>query len=307
MSAPGRGRQGHEPARRAARAHDELVTALYGGEIEELAGARLLYNRHLEEPEWSHAGAIELDEAAWPERLSAIREFFRRRQRAPALVTDPWTSPASLPDRLARDGWAEAFRHRGLVFPSQALLPAFDWPEEAAIEELASPAPRAEASETESAEPIPFVLEGELPPDERRSFPSMDAFVSVFIAAFTETAPGYSFHGYRRAIPAGFERPRPGVELVHTVVSIDGEPAAIGSRVLASGVAGLYNLGVAPKFRARGLGAAVTFHRVAEARAAGAEVVCLLTEDPKVEASQLKRGFVPAFELVGWTQGSGEA
>jgi hypothetical protein len=47
--------------------------------------------------------------------------------------------------------------------------------------------------------------------------------------------------------------------------------------------------------------APVTLHRVAEARAAGAEVVYLLTEDPRVERSQMRRGFVPGFELVGWT------
>lgn len=296
-----------EPARRAARAHDELVTALYGGELEARDGVRLLYNRYLEEPEWSHAGAIEVEEAAWPDRLALVTDFFRRRQRSPALVTDAWTSPASLPDLLARTGWSVAFRHCGLLFPSQALLPVYDWPQEAAIEELASPMPRAEDEEEAQVEPIPFVLEGELPPGERRAFPAMDAFVSVFLAAFAETAPDYSFLGYRRAIPAGLERPLPGVELAHTVVSIDGEPAAVGSRVLAGGVAGLYNLGVAPRFRSRGLGAALTFHRVAEARAAGAEVVYLLTEDPRVEAAQRKRGFVTGFELVGWTAQRGEA
>jgi ribosomal protein S18 acetylase RimI-like enzyme len=295
-----------DPARRAARAHDELVAALYGGELETLDGLRLLYNRFLEEAEWSHAGAIETGEAEWPELLVTVRDFFRRRQRQPALVTDPWTAPASLPGLLARDGWTEAFRHRGLLFPNQALLPLFEWPQEATIEELASPAPEA-PSDTEPVEPIPFVLEGELAPDERRSFPAMDAFVSVFLAAFTETAPGQSLLGYRRAIPAGFERPRPGVELVHTVVTIDGEPAAVGSRVHHRGVAGLYNLGVAPRFRNRGLGGALTIHRVAEARSAGAELVYLLTEDPRVEEAQKRRGFVPAFELVGWTEATPEA
>jgi hypothetical protein len=46
----------------------------------------------------------------------------------------------------------------------------------------------------------------------------------------------------------------------------------------------------------------MTLHRVAEARSAGAEVVYLLVEDPRVEASQRKRGFVPGFEMVGWTE-----
>ena len=284
---------------RAARAHDRLVTALYGGELEEAGGLRLLYNRHLEEPEWSHAGAIEIDEAAWPERLAAVRDFFRRRQRPAALVTDAWTSPAWLGERLATEGWSEAFRHRGLIYPSQKLLPPIEWPSGATVEELASLAAVHDDPE-DPVEPVPYALEGELS-FERRALPSMDSFVAVFVAAFAETAPDYNWQGYRRAIPAGFERPVPGIEIVHTVVSIGGEPAAVGSRAIASGVAGLYNLGVAPKFRGRKLGGAVTLHRVAEARAAGAEVVYLLTEEPAVEAAQLARGFVPGFELVGWS------
>jgi ribosomal protein S18 acetylase RimI-like enzyme len=290
-------RRRDDPGYRAARAHDELATALYGGELHELAGARLLYNRYIDEPEWSHAGALELDEAAWPDLLAAIRDFFHRRQRAAALVTDPWSAPPTLAERLARDGWVEAFRHSGLVFPRQALLPEIDWPSRSTIEELASPAPPVDE---EPIELTSFVEE--ISTFAPHSFPTMETFLAVFVAAFAETAPGYSFHGYRRAIPAGFERPRPGVEIVHTLVTVDGQPAAVGSRALAGGVAGLYNLGVAPRFRGRGLGGTVTLHRVAEARAAGAEVVYLLTEDAEVEAAQRARGFVPAFELVGWVE-----
>jgi hypothetical protein len=89
--------------RRAARAHDELVTALYGGELEQLDGARLLYNRHIEEPEWSHAGALAVDEAARPERLASSGVLPPAAPRG--VVTDPWTAPASLPgsSRAAAD------------------------------------------------------------------------------------------------------------------------------------------------------------------------------------------------------------
>jgi hypothetical protein len=288
-------------ARRAARAHDELVTALYGGELATLDGVRLLYNRYLEEPTWSHAGAIEVGEAEWPQRLAAVRDFFGRRQRRPAIVTDAWTAPASLPDLLESDGWRPAFRHQGLLFPERAIVPACDWPARTTLEELSSSDTPPPPDPDEPLEPVPFALEGELP-GEQRAFPSMAAFVAVFAAAFAERASGTPLAGFHRAILAGFERPRPGVELVHTVVSIDGQPAAIGSRVLCDGVAGLYNLGVAPTFRGRGLGVATTFHRVAAARSEGADTVFVLSDHPRIEAGHLKRGFERGFELVGWQE-----
>ena len=283
-------------ARRAARAHDELVTTLYGGELHDEGGMKLLYNRYLDEAEWSHAGAIEIDEAAWPERLAVVRDFFRRRQRVPAMVADPWTTPPDLALRLRAEGWSESFRHAGLIFPAARALGDVAWPAASSIEELASPPPQ---EEVEPEELTPFA---EVAMDDQRRFPSMEAFGEVFEAAFGETAPDYSFAGYRRAIPAGFERPRPGVQVVHTLVRIAGEPAAIGSRVQFEGVAGLYNLGVGPKFRGRNLGGILTLHRVAEARAEGAQVVFLLTEDARVEAGHLKRGFERGFELVGWQE-----
>ena len=283
-------------ARRAVRAHDELVTTLYGGELHEESGMKLLYNRYLDEAEWSHAGALEVDEAAWPERLAAVRDFFRRRQRVPAVAADPWSTPPDLARRLQDEGWSESFRNAGLLFPAARALGDIAWPAGSSVEELSSPPPE------EDGEPEELTAFAEVAMDDQRRFPSMEAFASVFEAAFGETAPSYNFAGYRRAIPAGFERPRPGVQIVHTLVRINGEPAAVGSRVQFDGVSGLYNLGVAPKFRGRDLGGILTLHRVAEARAEGAEVVFLLTEDARVEAGHLKRGFERAFELVGWQE-----
>ncbi len=130
---------------------------------------------------------------------------------------------------------------------------------------------------------------------------SLEAFSKIFHESFLETADGDLSPAYGQAFAAALTRPLSDVEVVHLLVRIGGEPAAVGSWALRKGVAGLYNLGVAPRFRRLGLGRAITLHRVAATRAAGAEVVYLLTEDPAVEASQLGRGFLKAFELVGLT------
>jgi ribosomal protein S18 acetylase RimI-like enzyme len=205
-----------------------------------------------------------------------------RSRRERAIVVDPFTRPANLVRQLAARGWTEAFRHAGLIHPIDQRLARFEWTSGAHVVEASCPA----SATTTGTDP---------------SFPSMQVFASIFEASFSETAGGNLSSGYQDAFPAAMARPCEGVEVVHTLVTIGGEPAAVGSRALAGGVAGLYNLGVAPRFRRRGLGGAITLHRVAAARAAGAEVVYLLTEDPRVEAAQLRRGFEKVFELAGWT------
>lgn len=280
-----------DDVRRAVVAHDRLISALYGGELTAIAGARLTHNPWIEEPEWNRAGGVALAEGATGARrlddlLDEVATYFRQRERVPAIVLDPFSQPAGLDRELDRRGWSEAFRHAGLIYPARAPVGELEWPSGAVVVEAGSP-PSA------------------VPPGSRPSFPSMEVFAAVFEASFAETAGGDLSSGYRQAFPAAMARPLPGVEVVHTLVTLDGEPAAVGSRALAGGVAGLYNLGVAPRFRRFGLGGAITLHRVAAARAAGADVVYLLTEDARVEASQLRRGFVRAFEMVGRTAAAG--
>ncbi len=69
----------------------------------------------------------------------------------------------------------------------------------------------------------------------------------------------------------------------------------------ARGVAGGFNLGVLPAHRGRGIGGALTMTRLADARRAGCELVYLLTEDPAVEASQVRRGHVKVMTTEGWS------
>jgi ribosomal protein S18 acetylase RimI-like enzyme len=259
-------------------AHDELIAALYDGELESLDGARLATNRWVDEPEWNHAGALDLPADRLDRTLARIAERLAGKGRPAAVVVDPFSRPPESAALLLARGWSEVFRHSGLLLPAGHRVPKVEWPRGAEVEEIA----------------VGVRTDG-----GPRSSPAMRAFTAVFRAAFEETAGGALSPGYEAAFAAALVQPRPEVAVVHTLVRIDGEPAAVGSRATIAGVAGLYNLGVAPPFRRLGLGGAVTLHRAAAARAAGADVVYLLTEDPQVEAAQLRRGFVKRFELLG--------
>jgi ribosomal protein S18 acetylase RimI-like enzyme len=72
---------------------------------------------------------------------------------------------------------------------------------------------------------------------------------------------------------------------------LDGEPAAAAALLLDGGVAGIYFVGTRPRFRGRGLGAAITAHAMALAAEAGAGTAVL-------GASPMGR---PVFERLGFT------
>lgn len=265
-------------ARRACSAHGDCVTALYGGASLEVGPhLRVLHNPFVEDPDWNLGipsdAAAESDET-WSRALRDLRRELSARERRVTVLLDS-RDPSRL-QRLSAEDWSEAFRFSGLIFPASRATPEARFPEDIEVLEF----------------------EGASAPAEE--------IADVFEAAFGTTVSEGLDPGYRAGIAAGLQRAATvesgGARLRATVLRVDGQAAAIGFRVHLGAVVGLYNLGVAPAFRGRRLGGAITEHRVERARAEGAEVVFLLTENARVEASQLKRGFVPGFELVGFTE-----
>ncbi len=267
-----------EAARRACAAHARCATSLYGGlEIGCDQQLSVLFNPFVSDSEWNLGCGLDQRGLDWAQALEQFRHELESRDRRLAVLLDS-RHPEDL-ERFPEDSWEVAFRFSGLIYPWSRPTPEATFP--ASVEVLDVPA---------SATPA-------------------DEIADVFEAAFTTAVPEGLDPGYRAAIRAGIERSPSTSDDCQpqqhtTLVRVGGEPAAIGVRVQVGRVAGLYNLGVAPRFRGHKLGGAITEFRVAQARAEGAEVVFLLTEDPRVEASQIRRGFVPAFEIVGLVEAS---
>ena len=265
-----------EAARRACAAHADCVTALYGGaEIGDREHLRILFNPFVVDPDWNLGVVPTPIPEDWPAALGQLRRELISRNRRPTVLLD-----SRDPEALAAfpgESWEEAFRFSGLIYPASRETPTARFPDDVEVVEY----------EPEEA--------------------PVEDIADVFEAAFGTAVEEGLDPGYRNGIAAGLERAARvlgGPRLRSTVVREGGVAAGIGFRVQVGTVVGLYNLGVSPAFRGRRLGGAITEQRVARARAEGAETVFLLTEDPRVEASQIKRGFVPGFELLGLTERS---
>ena len=156
----------------------------------------------------------------------------------------PWSwyvGPASLPLDLGDRLRAKGFRERD-VLPGMA----------APIDAAAPPA-------------------ADLRYEEVREEPSLEAFATLMGVAF-EMPPAVAepFLGLIDVATSG-DAP----VMTNFVALDDGEPVACGSLVMAAGVAGLYNIGVPPDRRGRGIGTAMTAALMAEGAARGAATAVL--------------------------------
>jgi len=256
-----------ELALRIERAHESFITAMYGGESLELDGARLTLNRWLDDWQWSHGWGLTSDPVGLERGLPAIRAALAGAGRRVAISSASLATPAAVASRLAELGWREELGFTILIAPSTLADEPPEWPGSAAVEGVDRDA--------------------------------IEEFAELFDQVFCgpgSDSPGVS---YGRAFARGVARPTPGVEVEHTLVRIDGAPAAVATRAQSGDLAGLYNVAVLEPYRRLGLATALKRYRTARALAAGARLIFETVEDPAVEASELRRGFRKAFDLVG--------
>jgi len=246
------------------RAHYHLLTGLYVTERVDKAGYTLISGGEVEDPEWNHAGLLRLPPEAVSGALEAIAGWFKARGRPSVVAISPATRPVALGEQLASRGWRPVFRHRWLTWTGPLL-----------------PAP--------------------LPPAVTIQPVTDAADQDAFLAVFTATYGGEDLTGYATAFARGGAPPS-GVRIVYVLARINGVPAGVATVAAWRGTAGLYNLAVHPRFRRRGLGAALTRWRIAWAHESGCNNVFLQTERDTVRRWQQGRGFEPLFEITGMSE-----
>jgi len=269
--------------RRLEAAHYRIVGALYGCRSRLTAHGLWIRSDHVDDPEWNHLGRLEsAGEEGRASRgrnrvlptpdevLDTATERARQAGRRPTVALSSLSRRRELVGALERRGWQPSYRHVWLI--------------------------AAEAPDARGVDPDP-------PPGVTIHTVSGAAMLADFLDVFREVfaagdAEGAA--GYRAALEASTHAGDDTV-VVHYLAACDGAPCGIASAVYVDGVAGGFNLGVLPRARGRGVGAALTARRRARARRAGNDLVYLITEDPAVEASQLRRGHRRAMTTEGWS------
>lgn len=250
--------------RRMELAHYRFQMGLYMTAQERRDESLLVRSPTIEAPEWNHAALVDM---SGPDREAALRDvenFFHHHKRRPTVALSPMSRPSGYGDHLVDNGYARSFKQAWLYH-------------------------RGSPPDSDGSGPTIRRMSGE---DDQLLF--LDCFHRGHDEP--ETA------GYGPALEASF-RYQGDFESLHFLAELDGEAVGVATLIHDGWIAGLYNLAVVPEARRRGVGRALTNHRLAMAHASGCDLAFLQTEEKPVEHWQRKHGFELAFTLEGWTLG----
>lgn len=265
---------GQELLKRAERAHYSLQSALFLRDRKDLPGASLVSAGKITDPDWNHAGLVDLDPARLSATLASIRNYFHSRGLPAVIAASPFSEPRDLAARLRDRGFVTAFRH-AWHFAAPRPVPTVD---------LAGG----------------FEIRTVTGEEDMRAL--VEVFESVYAVDLETGEPDEWPKAYGDALRRSFRTRRPGLDVVHYLATSAGEPAAVATSIHGDGMSGLYNLAVLPRFRRRGLGGALVRRRARDALARGQEAVFLQTERKSVERRLVRHGFAKAFTTVGFVE-----
>jgi len=233
------------------RSHYEFQVGMYFSEARELEVARLFYSDLIEDSFWNYAADISTTSEGIGQLIETTEVFYSARDRAPAFYIVPWTQPEELQDELKRQGYEGLFEDAWVAGQNLSVPQMYELPKGVEITTVQTP-------------------------------DQIDAFVDTFMAAFGYVSEEVPYGGlppsYGEALKRAAERGFYDRVMVNYLATSDGKPAGVASLVYAEGIAGLYNLGVSPEYRRRGIGRALAIRRIADALHAGNETIFFQTE-----------------------------
>lgn len=259
-------------AARLERAHYQLQRGLYFTEAVSLPGATAFFSAGITEPEWNHGSLLRAEDPSGTlVVLKQIESLFEARGLAAAVEIGPAASAPGLAKLFEDRGYERRYCYSWLVA---------DQPAAALRDEAAAPGIEVRAVQSRS---------------------EAQAFFDVLQSAYSEELES----GYSRAFEQ-LESSSPEADVAHYLAWSGSKPVAVGSSLRgiageASGVTGLYNLAVHPKWRGRGLGLLLTRLRLREARHRG-HLALMQTERKALDSWRRRLGFQLAFRTEGWVR-----
>ena len=202
-------------------------------------------------------------------KIDEMQEFFKNRGVDFGWTTGPTTRPFNLATMLEARGFVHNGSTTGMAIDLQAL------------------------NENIHVNPALTITEIE-------DLETLNILRSIEISGFgsSENAAQNYYDTY---VHAGFSK---GMPWHHYIGRLNEDPVAIASLLLHAGVAGIYGVATIPSARRRGVGAAMTFHALREARRHGYRIAILTPTDMSI-AMYRRIGFQEYCKLhrYEWSQG----
>ena len=256
--------------------HEAQVHAVPGRVVRDLGDGILLHDPVDPEPFWNRLAVVTWpsDPDAFAQRLAEVRVLFASIGRQPHLwLLPPWDEPHDLADRLLGEGFEDVGAGCVMVVRQDVA--------------------RAAVAPVLAADPGPGIQLERFtgPGGPRGAVPdgAVESIVAVLLEAFGVDEARRP--GVVAETRASLSDPR----FTHYLVRLGGVPAAVCRRATFDGMSYLSSIGTVGAARGRGLGRLVTARALADAVAAGSELIHLGVFADNTAAIRLYEGLGFAF------------
>lgn len=233
----------------AEKKHYEFQNGCYFSDSKKIEGAVLLWNDRIKDSFWNYATRINVEEKQLQELIKKIIDFFKEKNRQPAIYVTPFTMPRNAADILKRFGFASKYKDSWMFY--------------------------------EKPEPK-IMLPDNFSINEVKTKEEMKTFVDIFHQAYGGASPEEPYGAlpkeYGECLLDSFVKPQKGKAIIHYLGFFDSKPVSIATLIYSGKLGCIYNVGTIPSYRGRGFGVAISLNAVADSIRNNAKIVFLQTE-----------------------------
>ncbi len=256
----------NEILEKAENEHYKFQTGFYFSGSEEVQGALLLWSK-IKDFYWNYATKINIDEKYPEDLINKIIDFYKTKNRQPAIYFTPFTKTRNLPDIIGKFGFKLKYKDAWMFY--EGAEPKFEMPENFTIKP-------AETSE------------------ERKIF--IDIFKQSYGGATPDEPYGALPKEYSECIFESFLKSQKGKNIIHYLGILGDKPVSIATLIYSGEFGCIFNVGTIPNYRKKGIGKAMTLNAVADSIKNRAKIVFLQTEQGSFnEKYYTKLGFSTKF------------
>lgn len=255
-----------EDLEKAENEHCRFQEGCYFSGSEEVQGALLLWSK-IKDSYWNYATKININEEYLEELIKKIIDFYKTKNRQPAIYFTPFTKTRNLPELIGKFGFKPKYKDAWMFYESAE--PKFEMPENFTIKPV----------ETEE---------------------EMKIFVDIFRQSYGGVAPDEPYGAlpkeYGECIFKSFSKSQKDKKIIHYLGILGDKPVGIATLIYSGEFGCIFNVGTIPNYRKKGIGKALTLNAVADSIKNGAKIVFLQTEQGSFnEKYYTKLGFSTKF------------
>ncbi|MBU4337946.1 GNAT family N-acetyltransferase [Patescibacteria group bacterium] len=259
---------------KAENEHYRFQIGCYFSGSEKVQGALLLRSK-IKDSYWNYATKINISEGHPEELISKIADFYKTKNRQPAIYFTPFTKTRNLPELIGKFGFKLKYKDAWMFYES--AKPKFEMPESFMIKPV-------ETSE------------------------EMKIFTDIFRQSYGGATPDEPYGAlpkeYGECIFESFSKQQKDKKVIHYLGILGDKPVGIATLIYFGEFGCIFNVGTIPIHRKKGMGKALTLNAAADSIKSGAKIVFLQTEHGSFnEKYYAKLGFSTKFIGEGFVLG----